>query len=182
MEIKYNPNNSPRNGSLEFWENDNIIMEMGGVGADLVCFFYTRDVIRVSPGMELYEPLKEFMAQGYEFYEDDDLKCSKTPDKLVWYSDLGHIDSVEEVSYLTIERKDDSFELQSRNKLYEKYGATGRPQAIAFRPARNGTYSENIETHFTLQDDFSMIIYNPLYEKYSKQRENNPTHRKTYPN
>lgn len=180
MEIKYNPN-SLRNGALEYWENDNIIMEMGGIGADLVWVFYTRDVIRVSPGMELYEPLKEFMAQGYEFDEEDPLKCSKTPDKLVWYSDLGHIDTVEEVSYLTIERKDDSFELQSRNKLYEKYGATGRPQAIAFRPARNGTYSENIETHFTLQDDFSMIIYNPLYEKL-KQRKNNPTHRKTYPN
>ena len=103
MEIKYNPN-SLRNGSLEFWENDNIIMEMGGIGADLVWVFYTRDVIRVSPGMGLYDQLKDFMDQEYEFDEEDDLKCSKTPDKLVWYSDLGHIDSVEAVSYLTIER------------------------------------------------------------------------------
>ena len=182
MEIKYNPN-GPQYGALEYWENGTKIMAMGGGGAETVWVFYTRNVIKVSPGMDLYDPLKEFMAQEYEFDEEDPLKCSRTPDKLVWYSDENpFVWDVKAVSYLTIKRKGDSFELQSRNQIYEEIGNNERPLTIAFSPAGNGRFSSNKETGFSLQSDFNLIIYNPLYDKYSKQRENNPIHRKTYPN
>ena len=167
MEIKYNPN-SLRNGEVEFYENGVQIMGMGGMGADLVWTFYTSDVITITPDMEVYDSLKTLMDQEYEFNDDDDLPYSKTADKLVWYSDLGYRAEEDEISYLTIERKAESFELICRKQLFEELGIKNRMQTIAFRPAGNGYWTKNNRTGLTLQTDFGIIILNPLYEKYQK--------------
>ncbi len=178
MEIKYNPN---QGGEVEFYENGIQIMGMGGIGGDLVWLFYTSDVITITSDMELYDPLKKLMDQEYEFNDGDDLPYSKTPDKLVWYSDLGYRADEDEISCLTIERKGESFELICRKQLFEELGIKNRMQTIAFRPAGNGYWTKNNRTGLTLQTDFGIMILNPLLEKYQKEWKKQQ-HKKTYPN
>ena len=156
---------------LEFYDKNKIIMSMGFHYDEFVWTFYERDAINVQKDSYLYEPLEYIMNQDYVFY-DNDLRCFKDENKLVWFSDCYYDPddeySVKNVNYMTIERKDDSFEISCVKPLEEEFGGLDYPYVIIFSPAGNGKYAKNIKTGTNLQDDIVNHIYFRLLEKNRK--------------
>ena len=117
---------------------------------------------------DIYNGIDLFMSQSYVF-GNELLKNSKTEDKLVWFSDCYYDPddswSVDSVSCLTIEKKDDSYEITCSKKLDELINRVNKSYCISFSPAGNGKFSRNTNTGLTLQDDFVLMVYRPLLEK-----------------
>lgn len=147
-------------GKLYFYKDGlDLIMEMGFV-ADEFCFvIYTdKKIVLTKDNIDesFYSILESFMKNKYKFYGT---KSSKTDTYFKWYSDCyWDIDAdpnLSLVSYLEIESKDESIEIQAHNNGYlEKIG-----RCICFSPAGNGQYAVNEETGANLQDDFVENIY-----------------------
>lgn len=156
------------NNTIYFYDdNDNEIMYLDHSYDECIWYFDTEKVI-VNPGDDLYEGIDLLMSQSYVF-GNEVLKTSKTKDKLVWFSDCYYDPddswSVDSVSCLTIEKKDDSYEISCNKKLDEVINRANKTYCIAFSPAGNGKFSRNIESGLSLQDDFVIMVYRPLLEK-----------------
>ena len=149
-----------------FYDNDKLVMSMGYQFDEFVWAFY--DKIMVTKEDELYEPLCYIMSQNYQFVNDD-LECSKTDDKLVWYSDCYYNPddqfSIMNVSYLTIERHEDCFNLYCTKPLDKILGKLDSNYVIVFSPAGNGKYARNIDKSTNLQDDIIINVYQSLLHK-----------------
>lgn len=156
------------NNTVSFYDDNNEIMYLDHSYDECIWYFDTDRSIVVKPGDELYSGIDLFMKQSYVF-GDEVLKSYKTKDKLVWFSDCYYNPddswSIDSVSCLTIERKEDSYVLSCSKKLDEVINRANKSYCIAFSPAGNGKFSRNIETGLTLQDDFVLMIYRPLFEK-----------------
>ena len=81
---------------------------------ECIWYFNTDKVININKDMELYKILDNFMKNNYIF-ANDILLNYKDDNKLVWYSDCYYNPfdewSVDSVSCLNIERKNDSFNI-----------------------------------------------------------------------
>lgn len=150
---------------------EDILMYIDYSRDDAVWFFNTNDVIKISPDMELYVLLDEFMKQEYTF-SNDILKNYKDRNRLTWYSDCYYNPddewSIAEVSCLYIERKEDDFNIWCAKKLDDIFNRTDKTYAICFSPCGNGKHSRNLKTGLTLQDDFIVLIYQQLIKNNMK--------------
>lgn len=153
---------------LFYNDYDQEIMYMDYSTDECIWGFPTNNVINITKDMELYELLDDFMKNSYVF-NDDVLQNYKDDNKLIWYSDCYYNPddewSVASVSCLNIERSNDEFNLWCSKKLDEMINRPNKSYVIAFSPLGNGKYSRNLNTEFTLQDDFAMGIYQPLLNK-----------------
>ena len=151
--------------TVYFYEEANLIMYIDYSTDELIWYFNTNEVIKITNDMELYSLINNFMNQDYIF-NDELLKSYKDKDKLIWYSDCYYNPddewSVDSVSSLNIERKDNYFNVWCNKKLYERINKKEKTHCIGFSPLMNGVFSRNINTALTLQDDFSTLIYQPL--------------------
>lgn len=149
-------------------DNDCEIMYIDHSVDDCMWYFYSNNIINITQDMELYNMLDNFMQQNYVF-SDDVLPSYKDNNKLIWYSDCHYNPddewSVISVSCLNIERKDGSFNIWCTKRLDEKINTPNKSYGICFSPCGNGRYSRNVNTGATLQDDFVVLIYQPLLSK-----------------
>ena len=145
--------------------NNNLIMCLDYRRDDFVWYFNTNEAIKITNDMEIYSLISNFMNEDYIF-NDELLKSYKDKNKLVWYSDCYYnpddIWSVESVSCLNIERKDNYFKIWCTKKLDERINRSNKTYSIAFAPLMNGVFSRNVNTGLTLQDDVVTMIYQPL--------------------
>jgi len=149
-------------------ENDFEIMYMDHSIDECIWFFNTDNIIKITQDMDLYDLLDNFMKQNYVF-PDTILKNYKDSNKLIWYSDCYYNPddewSIDSVSCLHIERKNNYFNVWCTKKLDEKIERTNKSYCIAFSPCGNGIYNKNITSGYTLQDDFVHYIYQQLLLK-----------------
>ena len=155
-------------------DNNNEIMYIDYPTDECFWFFYNSEVITITKDMELFELLKGIMSEQYIFNEEETLKCSKSNNKLIWYSDC-YYDPDNEwsrniVSYLTIEYLDEVFTLKCTKPLDKIIDRKNKTHLIAFSPLRNGKYAKNIKSGLTLQDEFVLNVYKKLLTK-EKVRE-----------
>lgn len=156
-------------------EKDNEIMHMDFSIDECIWFFESAGTIKITPDMELYEPLSDFMQQEYVFPKSI-LQNSKDNNSLVWYSDCYYDPddewSRDSVSCLHIDRRDDSFELWCTKELDKKFERPHRTYCICFSPCGNGNHSQNINTGATLQTDFVTHVYQTLMFKPKQMCKN----------
>jgi len=152
-------------------DNNNLIMYIDYSTDELIWYFNTNEVIKITEDMELYSLINNFMNQDYIF-NDELLQSYKDKNKLIWYSDCYYNPndewSVDSVSCLNIERKDNHFNVWCTKKLYERINKKEKTHCIGFSPLMNGVFSRNVNTGSTLQDDFSTMIYQPLIKNKTK--------------
>jgi len=165
-----------RGNTIYFYDdNDSEIMYIGNAGADYVWFFNSSDVIKITQDMELYSLLEEFMKQEYVF-SDTVLKKYKDKERLIWYSDCYYDPddewSVDSVSCLNIQQEGNSYNIWCSRALDKKINNTSNSYCIGFSPAGNGQHSKNLNTGFTLQDDFITYIYNQFLKTKNKKLKN----------
>lgn len=158
-----------RGKSIYFYdENGCELMHMDFSTDECIWFFESNKTITITPNIELYSLLKDFMQQEYIFSESS-LQNSKDSNSLVWYSDCYYNPddewSVDSVSCLHINKKDDSFEVWCTKELDKKIERSHKTYSICFSPGGNGTYSQNINTGSTLQTDFVTHVFQPLIFK-----------------
>lgn len=155
---------------IEFYseETGKMLMCFGIIGCDYFWNFTDSSVITVTEDMELFEPIKTLMSYEYEFNEEEVLKCSKDNNSLVWYSDSYYNPDdkydMMRISYLTIKRLKNSFEIKCTNPMKEEKNIN-YPFTVAFSPHGNGRYAENTTKGLTLQDDFVENFYIKLRNK-----------------
>lgn len=135
---------------------------------ECIWYFNTDKVININKDMELYKILDNFMKNNYIF-ANDILLNYKDDNKLVWYSDCYYNPfdewSVDSVSCLNIERKNDSFNIWCTKKLDKRINRLTKTYGICFSPCGNGKYSRNLNTDCSLQDDFIIYVYYQLLGK-----------------
>lgn len=163
MDMKIN------NYSICFYdENGNEVMTIDHSRDECVWLFYSDALINVKRDCELYNFLDKFMQQDYVF-ADSVLKYYKDKEKLIWPSDCYYDPndewSVDSVSCLNIEKKEDSFDIWCSKKTDKKTDRLDKTYCICFSPCGNGSFSKNLKTGSTLQDDFVVFIYNSLFYK-----------------
>ena len=157
---------------IQFYDdNNNLIMYFDHSYDDMAWYFDTNEIIRITEDMELYSLIDNFMNEDYIF-NNGVLKNYKDKNKLIWYSDCYYDPddewSVESVSCLNIERKDNYFNIWCTKKLDQRIDRIDKTYCIAFAPAGNGVFSRNINTGLTLQDDVVTLIYQPLLKNKTK--------------
>ena len=158
-------------GKLEFYKDGlDLIMEMGFI-ADEFCFkIYTdKKIILTKDNVDkiFYSSLENFMKNKYKF---GSTKSFKNDTYFKWYSDcywdIDKDPNLSRISYLEIELKDETIEIQAHNNGYLKI----KESCICFSPAGNGQYAVNEETGANLQDDFIRKIYHEYAYKKHKQK------------
>ena len=134
---------------IEFWNENEVMMYIDYLNDECVWYFNNGDEITISEDSLLFEPLRKIMLQKYEF-DNEVLNCSKTDNKLLWYSDCYYNPedfwSRESVSYLTIEAIDNTFKLKCTKPLDENVNRNNKSHVIAFSPLGNGRYAKNINS------------------------------------
>ena len=149
-------------------EDENEIMHIDYSIDECIWYFNSSNVIKITEDMELYNLLDVFMKQNYVFGKEL-LQNYKDNNKLIWYSDCYYNPddkwSVDSVSCLNIEKKDNCFNIWCTKKLDEKINRRNKTYSIILSPLGNGTYSKNCNTNCTLQDDFVVFIYQQLLSK-----------------
>ncbi len=157
------------NDGVVYFKDDNNkdIMSIGFLSDECVWQFFSSDIVSVSKDNELFSLLEELMQQQYIFYNED-LIDYKDDNKLVWYSDCYYDPddewSINSVSFLTIEKNDNSFLIYVTKPLDSVIKRVSKYHSIAFSPLGNGKTNRNIETGMTLQDDFVNIIFHSLID------------------
>ena len=154
---------------IYFYLDNKMIMSMGFQFDEFVWIFYDSNIINIPNNTELYKLLdNNIMKQNY-IIRDNYLECIKDNEKLIWYSDCYYNPDDEfsknSVSYLTISYCDNGMNLRCIKPLDKRINRNNQMHVIAFSPAGNGRYSENIKTGSTLQDDVITNVYNKLLEK-----------------
>lgn len=162
-----------RNNKIYFYDDNNFeIMYIDYSTDECIWMFNTSDVIRITPDMEMFSLLDEFMNQEYMF-DENVLQDYKDNNKLVWYSDCCYDPdddwSVASVSCLNIEKKDGNFDVWCTKKIDEIIDRPNKFYGICFSPLGNGKYSKNLNTGLTLQDDFVICVYQQLLAKTKKR-------------
>ena len=166
----------------EFFENDKLVfIDENGEIIMILCYmadeftwsFRNSKAIEITSNFKIYNALEYIMNQDYEF-ACEGLINEKTKDKLVWYSDCYYDpdinESREKVSFLTIERKNNSFYLKCTKPVYEELNLLNRSHTIVFSTGGNGVYTRNINTATTLQDDVAINLYHKLKSEVSKKK------------
>ena len=161
--------------SIYFYdENGSALMHMDFSTDECIWFFESNKTITITPDMELHSLLNDFMQQEYIFSESP-LQNSKDSNSLVWYSDCYYNPdderSVDAVSCLHINKKDDNFEVWCTKELDKKIDRPHKTYSICFSPGGNGNYSQNINTCSTLQTDFVTHIFQPLIFKPKQKKK-----------
>ena len=153
---------------IEFFdeETNEMVMYIDYPCDECVWFFNSSGNVVITSDMELFELLECLMSQEYVFGDDEVLKSYKRGNKLVWYSDCYYNPDNEwsrnSVSYLTIERVDDAFQLRCTKPLDDKINRVTKSHVIGFSPLGNGKYARNIKSGLSLQDDFVQLVYQNL--------------------
>ena len=155
--------------TIYFYDDQNCeIMYIDYSIDECIWFFHSKDIISVPSDNDLYNILDNFMINTYEF-KDDFFSNYKDNNKLIWYSDCYYNPddewSIASVSCLNIEKKDDCFKIWCTKKLDDIIDKPNQSYCISFSPLGNGRYSKNLNTGFTLQDEFITLIYQPLLDK-----------------
>jgi hypothetical protein len=155
--------------TIHFYDDENNeIMYIDHSTDECIWYFHSDSVINVTADMELYNLLRSFMTNYYDF-NDEILLNYKDSNKLIWYSDCYYNPddkwSIASVSCLNIERNDFCFKIWCTKKIDEMIDRPHKTYGICFSPAGNGKYSKNLNTGLTLQDDFITHIYQPLLTK-----------------
>lgn len=144
-------------------------MSMYFLSDEFIWAFNDSEKISITKDMELYSLLEYIMNQSYTFSNDQELKDYKDNNKLIWYSDCYYNPdndmSKKSVSYLTIERINDNFNIYCTKPLDEVYDRPEKHHIIVFSPAGNGKYSKNDDTGSSLQDDIVQNVYYKLLKK-----------------
>ena len=159
------------NGSkISFLDDNNFeIMYMDYSTDECIWWFNSNDVITITENTKLFELLRIFMNQQYDFCNNEILKSFKKDNQLVWYSDCYFNPddklSLKSVSYLNIEYNGDCFKLWCVKPLDEIINRKQKSHCICFSPLSNGKYVKNISSGLTLQDDFVMMVYQKLLEQ-----------------
>lgn len=155
--------------------DEEVKMTMDFASDEFIWFFNSNDVITITKDTSLYYYLEYIMDQDYTFSNDSPLKDYKDKNKLVWYSDCSYrpedIWSISSISYLTIERKKDSFEIFPTKPLDNIVNRPNKDHCIAFSPAGNGKYALNNDTGTTLQDDIVIHVYQRMMEKPKQKKK-----------
>ena len=155
-----------------FDEDGNEVMYLDHSTDECIWFFNSDKPLFITNQMPLYSVIDFFMSQDYLF-ANDILQCYKDSDKLIWYSDCYYNPdddySLASVSKLTIEKEKDSYKIYCSKKLDEIFNRTNKSYCICFSPCGNGKYAKNVNTGYTLQDDFVVLVYQALLNR-SKER------------
>ncbi|MDD2203227.1 MAG: hypothetical protein PHD78_02455 [Bacilli bacterium] len=150
-------------------ENNQEIMYIDYSTDECIWYFPSNGEIVVTEEMDLFNLLNQFMKQKYLFY-DNNLGDYKDEKKLIWHSDCYYNPddewSKKSVSYLNIEKNSNYFRIWCIKPLDKIVNRPRKNHCIGFSPLGNGKMNKNIETCFTLQDDFVTMIYQNL--KHSK--------------
>lgn len=160
------------NKTVYFYDNNHFeIMYLDHSTDECIWYFHSDSIIKITQDMELYSLLEDFMKQDYIF-NDEILKNYKDKNKLIWYSDCYYNPedewSLESVSCLNIEKKDNYFNIWCTKKLDEKINRPNKTYGICFSPSGNGKYSKNLHTGLSLQDDFIILIYQKLLKNKTR--------------
>ena len=155
--------------AIYFYDESGIeIMHLDFSTDECIWFFESNNILKVTPDTELHSVLDCFMQQEYRFATSM-LQNAKDQNSLVWYSDCYYDPddewSVDSVSCLHIEKKDDNYNLWCTKALDEKFERRHKDYCICFSPCGNGNYSQNLATGSTLQTDFVTMVYQPLLQK-----------------
>ena len=155
--------------NINFYDEDGkLIMYLSHVYDECIWFFETDSKIRITKDTEIYGLIEFFMNQEYLF-GNNVLNDYKDKNKLIWYSDCYYDPddeySLASVSCLNIEREDDSFVVWCCKKLDDIFERKHKTYCISFSPCGNGKFTKNIVNGLSLQDDFVMMVYNPLLER-----------------
>lgn len=162
--------------TIYFYDNENReIMYIDYSTDECIWYFYSNDIITITKDMEFYNILNNFMNQDYLF-SDELLPNYKDNNKLIWHSDCYYNPddkwSVSSVSCLNIERNNNEFKIWCTKKLDEIIDRPHKSYGICFSPLGNGKYSKNLNTGLTLQDDFLILVYQPLLNKTKVLKKN----------
>ena len=157
--------------TIHFYDNEIEIMYIDHSKDECIWCFNTDRPIIISPDMEMYGILDNFMKQDYLF-SNEILQNYKDKGKLIWYSDCYYDPddkwSIDSVGCLHIEKENDSFKIWCTREIDKEINRTDYFYCISFSPSSNGRYSQNINTGFTLQDDFVMLVYQKLLNTKKK--------------
>ena len=157
------------NKNINFYDEDGkLIMYFSHTYDECIWFFDTDSKISITKDMELYSLIDSFMEQDYVF-GNNILNDYKDRNKFIWYSDC-YFDpddeySLASVSCLNIVREDDDYIVWCCKKLDDIFERKDKTYCIAFSPCGNGKFTRNKENGLSLQDDFVMMIFNPLLNK-----------------
>ncbi len=158
--------------AIYFYDDDNSeIMHIDYSTDECVWYFCSDKVIEITPQMEFYQLLSNYMENMYIF-GNGGLPNYKDNNKLIWFSDCYYDPddewSVSSVSCLNIERSVEGFNIWCTKKLDELINRADKSFCVCFSPLGNGQYSRNLNTGLTLQDDFVTSIYHPLLSQNKK--------------
>lgn len=154
--------------TIYFYDNDKEIMYIDYSVDECIWFFNSNEPVLITENMELYNPLNTLMKQSYVF-DNEYLKNYKDENKLVWYSDQFFDPddewTLEKISSLNIERRNNGFYIWCDKKLDKRINRPRKTHTISFSPGGNGRYSKNLNTNLSLQDDFVILVYQKLLTK-----------------
>lgn len=157
--------------------DEEVKMTMDFVNDEFIWFFNSNDVITITKDMSLYYYLEYIMDQNYTFISRAPLRDYKDKNKLIWYSDCSYrpedIWSISSVSYLTIERKKDRFELYPTKQLDKMVDRREKTHLIEFSTSNNRKYALNDNTGTTLQDDIITNVYKRMLERPKQKNKIN---------
>jgi len=147
-------------------DHDKTLIEFGFMADEYIMIFYTNQEILISKedDKDFYEQFSQLLKNTYQFYHP--VSCQKE-NKIIWFSD-GTCDIEDEFdrkrkSRFILEQKGKYLSFCSQNPFMDENHITGI-QTVIFSPAGNGSFSRNIKTGFSFQDDVVMI-HQKLLEK-----------------
>lgn len=135
------------------------ILEMKFIADEFVWILNSNEIIISSKDEIFYEELNNIMNNSYVF--QDGIPSYKDNNKLIWlsdcYCDIEDKESLSRINRLVIERRYDYFLIKVYNPFFESVGIKKIYNVISFSPLFNGYYSGNINSGFSLQDDFCLM-------------------------
>lgn len=152
---------------IEFYDEDeNMVMYLDSIPSHYIWWFNSNKIITITEDSNLYKSLEMLMNQHYEFDDSSILKNYKDDTYLKWHSDCYYNPddewSVKSVSILNIKYENNKFKIWCEKPLDKIIERKNKFHTIGFSPLGNGSYSKNIESGLTLQDDFATFVYQEL--------------------
>lgn len=154
---------------LRIVDDDGIILlEFGFFADEFICTFYTFDPVVITESVDesLYDCLQDIMNNKYDF---SNKLSAKNDNEIIWFSDqycdLENEYETDKINRLTIKKEENKFVLFFDNPFFDKNTIKMSHAMVAFSPAGNGSYSRNLITNSSFQDDIIIAFHNIMNKK-----------------
>lgn len=149
-------------------DNGVILLELGFITDEFVFTFYTTMPVVISEFDDefLYNYLQSIMDNEYDF---SNKFSTKKDNEIIWFSDqycdLENEYETDKINRLTIKKEENKFVLFFDNPFFDKNTIKMSHAMVAFSPAGNGSYSRNLITNSSFQDDIIIAFHNIMNKK-----------------